>query len=259
MGMLEKTFGLSGRRAMVTGAARGIGKGIAEMLAGCGAAVIVADRDGQRGQETASEIIAAGGAAQFLSVNIKDELSVVGLFEAAGPIDILVNNAAMIGMMPLTETPSAFWNEVQAVNAQGTFLCMREAAKRMRKAGKGGRIINISSSASLHPSVYGSSAYAASKGAVNAITRTAALELAPDGILINAVLPDAIHHQDSVAQFLEHELPVPSGPSTEPARRPLGRAGQVHELASLVTFLAGPGASYITGQCFVADGGFFVS
>jgi gluconate 5-dehydrogenase/2-deoxy-D-gluconate 3-dehydrogenase len=261
--ILEQTFGLAGKTAVVTGAARGIGQAIAELLAGCGASVVIADRDRDGGERTAAAIRQSGAQACFVQVDVGDEESVRQLFTEAqrqlGGIDILVNNAAMIGMMPLLDMPVSFFDRMQAVNVRGTFLCLREAVRVMRAGGRGGRIINISSAASLHPSIDGSTAYCASKGSVNALTRSAARECAPDKILINAVLPDAILHKDSAAQFTEHALPLPTGPATDPGRRPVGRPGEPRELAAMVAFLAGPAATYITGQSFIVDGGFFVS
>jgi gluconate 5-dehydrogenase/2-deoxy-D-gluconate 3-dehydrogenase len=260
--MLEQTFGLAGKKAIVTGAARGIGQTTAEMLAGCGAAVVVADQIEAGGQAVVAAIGKTGVTAHFVHVDISDEASVVHLFNETerllGGVDILVNNAAMIGMWPLLEMPLDAWDRMQAVNVRGTYLCLREAVKRMRAAGHGGRIINMSSIASIHPSMNGSAAYCASKGAVNALTRAAALDCGPDNILINAILPNRIRHEHDAAQLTELNLPIPTGPSSNPRRFPVGRDGQTREIASMVTFLAGPGASFITGQTFTIDGGFSV-
>ena len=264
--MLEQTFGLAGKKAIVTGAARGIGQTTAEMLAGCGAAVVVADELKGGGQAVAAAISKTGATAHFVHVDVSDEASVVHLFNQTerllGGVDILVNNAAMIGMWPLLEMPLESWDRMQAVNVRGTYLCLREAVKRMRAAGRGGRIINMSSAASVHPVIHGSAAYSASKGAVNALTRSAAFDCGPDNILINAILPNAISHEHQATQIMEQirelHLPMPTGPSSDPRRFPVGRSGHTREIASMVTFLAGPGASFITGQTFTIDGGFSV-
>jgi NAD(P)-dependent dehydrogenase (short-subunit alcohol dehydrogenase family) len=258
---LEAVFGLNGKVAIVTGAARGIGRGTAEMLAGCGAKVVVADRDAENGKRVADGIVKSGGAAIFIQYEQSDEASIIALFQKAadayGAPDILVNNAAMIGMLPMLEMPTDFWDRMLTVNPRGAYLCMREAVKRMRAAGRGGRIINLSSAASLHATVDGAIAYSASKGAINALTHAAAREFGPDKILINAVLPDAIAHADARAQFIEHNIPVPSGgPSQDIKRRPIGRVGTPDDIAAVVTFLAGPGGSFISGQSILVDGGF---
>jgi gluconate 5-dehydrogenase/2-deoxy-D-gluconate 3-dehydrogenase len=261
---LESVFSLAHRRVIVTGAARGIGQTIAEMAAGCGAAVVVADRDESGGRRVAEALAAEGCTARFVHVDITQEASIDRAFNESeqllgGPVDVLVNNAAMIGMWPFTDMPVEAWDAMQSVNVRGTYLCMRQAIQRLRKASLPGRIINVSSMASIHPSMHGAAAYCASKGAVNAMTRSAALDCAKDNILINAVLPNAIGHEHQTAQFHEHHLPIPTGPSAAPNRIPMDRQGETRELAAMVTFLAGPGASYITGQTFVVDGGFLLA
>jgi NAD(P)-dependent dehydrogenase (short-subunit alcohol dehydrogenase family) len=107
--------------------------------------------------------------------------------------------------------------------------------------------------------MHDAAAYSASKGAVNALTRSAALDCGPDRILINAILPQAIGHEHAAAQFEEHNIPVPDGPSLKPERFPLGTRGEPRDIATIATFLAGPGASFISGQTFTIDGGFLVS
>ena len=262
-GILESTFGLTGLTAIVTGAGRGIGKATAELMAGLGAQVIVADRDESTGERTAAAIRENNGSAHFVAVDVSDEESVRAMVAETvatfGGIDVLVNNAALIGMLPLLDMSADFFDRLQAVNVRGSFLCIRECVRAMEEQGRGGRIINISSAASLHPSVGGSTAYCASKGAVNALTRSVALEVAPHKILVNAVLPDAIIHEDSLAALQELGLPLPDGPAARPERRPVGRTGNPEDVAAMVAFLAGPSATYITGQTFIVDGGFFVS
>lgn len=258
--LVEQTFGLDGLNVIVTGAARGIGQAIAEMMAGCGARVVIADRDEQGGGRVAERI---GDAARFVAFEQGDPASIEAMFAQAeawlGSIDVLVNNAAMIGMWPLADMSVDLWDRMQAVNVRGVYLCLREAVARMRSTGKGGRIINISSMASVHPAMHDAAAYCASKGAVNALTRSAALDCGPDGIRINAILPQAIGHEHAASQFEEHHITIPDGPSLKPERFPLGTRGEPRDIATMATFLAGPGASFISGQTFTVDGGFLVS
>jgi len=263
MSVADKTFGLVGQRAIVTGGARGIGRGIAELLAGLGAMVVVADRDKEGSSVTISNIRDAGGTAFFVKLDLLDEASIAAMVTDArdllGGIDILINNAAMIGMLPIEENKTDFWDRMQGVNVRGTFLCMREVIREMRAAATGGRIVNISSMAALHPSLDGAAAYCASKGAVNAMSRSAALDCGPNNICINVVMPHAIGHPDASKQFEEHGIASFSGPSLDPSRYPLGRAGTVDDISPMVALLVGPGGSYITGQAFSLDGGFPLS
>lgn len=263
MSIADTIFGLEGRRAIVTGGARGIGRGIAELLAGLGANVVVAGRNEAGLRETAAAIRNKGGTAHVVVFDLLDEASVIAMVDEAaqrlGGIDILVNNAAMIGMKPLLDNDVAFWDRMQDVNVRGTFLCAREVVRVMRSQGTGGRIINISSDAALHPTMDGGAAYCASKGAVNALTRSLAYDLAADGIRVNVVMPQAIVHPGAAAQFKEHDLPDPSGPSLDPARYAVGRTGTVEDVTPMVALLAGRGGDYITGQSFALDGGFLVT
>jgi NAD(P)-dependent dehydrogenase (short-subunit alcohol dehydrogenase family) len=263
MESLQKHFGLSGKGAVVTGAARGIGRAIAETLVDCGAAVVIVDRDAEGAASVATAIRANGGTAHSLQMDVADESSITeGIAAAAkllGSVDILVNNAAMIGMMSIEQQTMAFWDRMQAVNVRGVFLCTRAAASLMQAQGGGGRIINISSFAALHPSMDGAASYCASKGAVNAMTRAIAYDLAPHEITVNAIMPHAISHPGAIMQFEEHGIPFPGGPSLDSSRYRLSHVGVPADIAGMAAFLAGPSACYITGQAFLLDGGFSIS
>ena len=261
---LHTYFGLHGKTAMITGAARGIGRSIAETLAGCGAAVVVSDLNEAGCQQVAKAINDAGGTAYALEMDIGDQLKIEEAFAKAeqilsGRLDILVNNAGMMSVMPLFDDRIEIWDRTYAVNIRGTFLCSREAARIMKKVGQGGRIINISSSSAVRPVLDGIAPYSSSKGAVNTMTQGLAYDLAPDNITVNAVMPHSIMHPDVTKQYEENKLTVTGGAAMDEKRYRMPRQGELQDIASLVAFLAGPGAGYITGQLIAADGGYLVT
>jgi NAD(P)-dependent dehydrogenase (short-subunit alcohol dehydrogenase family) len=241
---------LGGKVAIVTGAASGMGRETARYFAAAGAAVVCADWNGPGAEAIAAEL---GGKSIPVTVDVSDEASVIAMMDrvktAFGRLDILVNNAALQNRALLTETTVEYWDKIQAVNLRGPFLCLREAAKLM---GSGGAVVNISSTGAVHPMMPGLAAYGASKGGVSQLTRNAALELAPAGIRVNAVLPGGVMTEGGAAATGT----APSGRAIAPP--PLGRIGMPGDIAALVLFLVSPAASYITGQSFVADGGWLL-
>lgn len=256
---LQSSFRLDDHIAVVTGAAAGIGRGIAETFAQAGACVVVADLDLTAAQSTASAIVEAGGKAHAIAVDVSHEPAVIALFEEVterfGRLDILVNNAAIFPKKPFLEVDAAFWDSLQAVNLRGTFLCLREAIRHM-KANKGGSIVNISSVSSLQAVVHHNGTYNATKAGVNSLTRTTALEFGADGIRVNAVLPGGIPTPGARAASAAIEL---KGPILGEGRIPLGGMGDVQDIANAALFLASPAARYITGQLLAVDGGFLIS
>lgn len=232
---------LAGKLALVTGAASGIGAATVRELAARGARVASLDRR----PCTAPE----GGLA--LAADVSSETEVLAAFaalDAAGEApDILVNCAGIILERPLTRMTLADFERIMSVNLRGCFLVGREAVARMSGAGRGGRVINVASElAYLGRADY--SAYCASKAAVLGLTRSWARELAPD-ILVNAVAPGPVD-----TPMLSRETMSPDVLARE-SDLPLGRIGRPEEIASVIAFLAGPGASYVTGQTFGANGG----
>lgn len=232
---------LAGKLALVTGAASGIGAATVRELAARGARVAGLDRR----PCTAPE----GGLA--LAADVSSETEVLAAFaalDAAGEApDILVNCAGIILERPLTRMTLADFERIMSVNLRGCFLVGREAVARMSGAGRGGRVINVASElAYLGRADY--SAYCASKAAVLGLTRSWARELAPD-ILVNAVAPGPVD-----TPMLSRETMSPDVLARE-SDLPLGRIGRPEEIASVIAFLAGPGASYVTGQTFGANGG----
>ena len=232
---------LEGRLAVVTGAASGIGAATVQELAAQGARVAGIDRR--------SCTVPEGGRA--LTADVSSEAEVLAAFsalDAAGEVpDILVNCAGIIIERPLTRMTLEEFERIMSVNLRGCFLVGREAIIRMRDAGRGGRVINIASElAHLGRADY--SAYCASKAAVIGLTRSWAREFAPD-ILVNAVAPGPV---DTPMLSREHMSP---DVLAQESALPLGRIGQPREIASVIAFLAGPGASYVTGQTFGPNGG----
>lgn len=232
---------LAGSLAVVTGAASGIGAATAQELAVQGARVAGIDRQ--------ACTVPDGGLS--LTADVSSEAEVLEAFaalDAAGEVaEILVNCAGIIIERPLTRMTLDEFERIMSVNLRGCFLVGREAISRMRAAGRGGRVINIASElAHLGRADY--SAYCASKAAVIGLTRSWAREFAPD-ILVNAVAPGPV---DTPMLSREHMSPDILAQETD---LPLGRIGQPHEIASVIAFLASPGASYVTGQTFGPNGG----
>jgi len=254
---LERLFGLAGRVALVTGGASGIGRGVARRLAEAGADVAVADLDPVRAEGVAADLAALGGRTCGLGADVRDEASVTAMVREAtatlGVPTILVNNAGIYPTSPIADMPVADWDRVMATNLRGPFLCTREGARAMRAAGRRGTIVNVSSIESMHPSFVGMAHYGASKGGLNMLTRSAALEFAPDRITVNAVCPGGVETEGTQAAFgdgLKAQLE---------ARIPLGRVATPEDIGGVVAFLAGPAAAYVTGATLVVDGGYLIS
>ena len=238
--------------AVVTGAGGELGRAIARRLAVDGHAVAVVDIDTEAVEATRKDVEAHGGAVRAWTLDLHDADAVNEMFEVvtmqSGGTGILVNNAAIYPSTPFLEVSPAEYDDVHAVNQRGYWLCAQAAARQMREA-DGGTIVNITSMAT-HGGLTGLASYAASKGAAGALTRALARELGPYGIRVNAVSPGAfptaaeeIHENPAAySQFvLDHQA--------------LKRRGTPEELAAVVSFLAGPEASFVTGQTIEVNGG----
>jgi NAD(P)-dependent dehydrogenase (short-subunit alcohol dehydrogenase family) len=253
---LKNLFLLDGKWAMVTGAASGIGRTTANLLAGAGAKMLLADRDFEGVQALAQEL---GPNARALCFDLEDGASISAMFSkvaAEGGIDVLVNNAGIYPRYAFDTLTEDQWLHMQRTNVWGCFLVMRAAATLMRSQSRGGSIINVSSIGAVRTAVHDQIAYNASKAALDAMTLSAALELAPHGIRVNSVLPGAVRPR--VARPKTGHAPA-HGPLLDPGRIPLGRAAATEEVAGPILMLASAAGAYITGQTIIVDGGFSVS
>jgi NAD(P)-dependent dehydrogenase (short-subunit alcohol dehydrogenase family) len=250
-------FSLEGKVAVISGASRGIGRAIALRLAGAGARVVVSSRSLAHVQPVADEIAAAGGQALAVEAHVGHMEDVEALIEqtlaAYGRVDIAVNNAATNPHFgPLLTADEGQWDKILDTNAKGAFRLCKAVVPTMETQG-GGKIINMTSVAGLHPSP-GLGVYSISKAAIIALTQVLAAELGPANVQVNAIAPGVIRTRFS---RLLWETPQIAGPTL--SSLPLGRFGEPEDVAGLALFLASPASDYVTGAVFVVDGGMNVA
>jgi len=254
--MTVASFSLDGKVALVTGGASGIGIGISTVLAEAGATVVIADRDEEAAKRVVAALEQTGHGAASVQVDLGDENSIVRacseVISRFGTPWVLVNNAGIQDRQLLLEGTAQEWDRMNAINARGPFLMIREIGRAMVAQGAGGRIINIATAGLRGSIIKGLAAYVGSKGALLALSQVSAFELAEHKITVNTVMPGAV--------------PTPGarsakGPQADgPARRalPLGMS-EPNDIAAAVYFFATPAARCITNQVLAVDGGFSIT
>ncbi|MGY0019860.1 SDR family NAD(P)-dependent oxidoreductase [Streptomyces sp. cg35] len=236
---------LTGRVALITGGARGMGEAEARLLAARGARVVLGDVLHEEGRAVAASL--GADTARFVALDVSDaaawDTAVEEAVAAFGRLDILVNNAAIYTTSPIVDEDPEQLERILRINLAGPFLGIRAAAPVMRRTAGGGSIVNISSQAGMQ-GIWGHGAYGAAKWGLRGLTKTAALELGRDGIRVNSVHPGAIA-TPMIAHVEGRAHPA----------APLGRVGEPEEVARLVAFLASAESSYLTGAELTVDGG----
>jgi len=251
--MLDKLFGLNGEVAVVTGAGRGIGEGIAKVLAGAGASVVCAARRTEEIERVAEEIVAANGRAVAVTTDVTDTGALERLAEAAvahfGRLDIWVNNAGGSPLqMPLTKLPRSEWDATLALNLTAIWEASRIAAERLED---GGRIVNISSLAA-ETVIPGSGHYGAAKAGVNMLTKVFAQELGPR-IRVNCIMPGAVPTEIMMKAMKLGDDDLPR--LEKMLRLPAGRLGTPEDLGAATLYLCSKASEWVTGQCLRISGG----
>lgn len=254
---------LEGKSALITGAARGIGRAFAEAYVGEGATVAIGDINLEAAEKTAAEI---GPSAYAVKLDVTDLNSIDQAIKAvearAGGLDILVNNAALFDLAPIVEISKASYDKLLAVNVAGTLFTMQAAARSMIAAGRGGKIINMASQAGRRGEAL-VAVYCATKAAVISLTQSAGLDLIKHGINVNAIAPGVVdgEHWEHVDELFARYENRPRGEKKRLVGEavPFGRMGTAEDLVGMAIFLAGPESQYIVAQTYNVDGGNWMS
>ncbi|NWL86553.1 3-ketoacyl-ACP reductase [Paenibacillus sp. 79R4] len=238
---------LQGRVVIVTGAGQGIGRGVAKAYAELGASVVAAEMNETAGSKVIEEINSSGGTGLFVPCDVRQEADIIRLMAAAherfGRIDVLINNAGVSRFKDLFDLTVEDWDDVLNTNVRSCFLASREAAKYMKAGGRGGAIVNISSTRYLM-SEPNSEAYAASKGAIASLSHALAVTLGSNQIRVNCISPGWIETGDYGAlRDIDHQ------------QHPAGRVGTPEDIARACLYLTDPNNTFVTGAHIVVDGG----
>jgi 2-dehydro-3-deoxy-D-gluconate 5-dehydrogenase len=257
-------FSVAGRNALVTGAGKGIGRGIADRLAEGGANVLIADIDLAAAQHAAEHMARDAGRPVAMRIDVSNEAdceaAVQRCIEEFGSLDLLVNDAGIFPTSPVLEMSQQFFDRVLGINLRGLVFMSKAAGLQMLKQGRGGKIVNIASIDSVHPSFPGLVAYDASKGAVLSFTKSFALEMAPHNVTVNAIAPGGIT-TEGTAQPLTgmSKAQTDAMMAAFTQRIPMKRMGVPDDIAKVTVFLASSAADYMTGALIVVDGGMLLS
>lgn len=267
MDNLKDLLNLSGKTAIVTGGAMGIGLGISERLAQAGANVMIANRTEEDSIKAVNDLTSKGFKVKSFKTDVSKEEDVKNMVGEAiksfGGIDILVNNAGVYPSMPVSQMTLSDFDNVLSINLKGVFLCVKYVSEQMIKQGKGGKIINITSIDALHPSSIGLAHYDASKHGVWGFTKNVALELASHKIWVNAIAPGGILTPG--VRKLQNSHPATQGIDQQKmveaflTKIPMHRMGEPDDIGKVALFLASEMSSYMTGSQIVVDGGVLLS
>jgi len=264
---VDKLLDLSGKTAIVTGGAAGIGLGITTRLAEAGANVMIADVSEEDTKKAVDDLSKKGFKIKATLTDVSSEEAVKNLVDettkAFGAVDILVNNAGIYPNLPLSVLTLADFEKVIGVNLKGVFLTTKYVSEQMIKQGKGGKIINITSIDALHPSMVGLAAYDSSKHGAWGFTKNVALELAQHKIWVNAIAPGGI----TTPGVAKMQAGAPAAPNVDPkamieaflSKIPMHRMGEPDDIGKVALFLASDMSSYMTGAQIVVDGGALLS
>lgn len=264
----NKLLDLTGKTAIVTGGAVGIGYGITFRFAQAGANVVIAARSIDEAEKVASDLTTKGYKVKAVKADVANQADVTNLVAETvklfGQIDILVNNAGIFPINPLATMEFADFHKVLQINLAGVFLTTKYVSEQMKKQGKGGKIINVTSIDALHPSMIGLAHYDASKHAVWGFTKNVALELAQYGITVNAIAPGGVATPGVAKMQGASVKPVDAATAKANsdaflATLPLKRMGEPDEIGKVALFLASDMASYMTGSQVVVDGGALIT